>query len=165
MFKALRITTPEADARRLYYLAEAAKRLSEDEEMLDAVRQLGQRYSSSQWRLKALLSAGNRFIPTHANKGARQECAPSPRTMWAATRLHSAAKVSNVWEALAFLEPGAPHLVWCASNLYTWVAHFSRAWREVGWRRQPDLSACRWCGLPPYTEGRTKLLSRTGSWA
>ena len=63
--KTLRIGTPEEDARRLYYLAEAARRLNEDEDMLAAVRELGQRYSTSQWRLKALLSAGNRFVPTN----------------------------------------------------------------------------------------------------
>lgn len=52
----------EAAAERLYYLTEAYRRLNEDTEMLDAVRQLGERYPASPWRLKALITAGNRYL-------------------------------------------------------------------------------------------------------
>jgi soluble lytic murein transglycosylase len=52
----------EADAERLYYLAECARRQTDDDEMLSAVKRLGERYSKSPWRLKALISAANRFL-------------------------------------------------------------------------------------------------------
>lgn len=52
----------EAAAERLYYLTEVYRRLSDDSDMLDAIRQLGERYPVSPWRLKALITAGNRFL-------------------------------------------------------------------------------------------------------
>jgi soluble lytic murein transglycosylase len=52
----------EAAAERLYYLTEAYRRLNNDSGMLDAVHQLGERYPASLWRLKALITAGNRFL-------------------------------------------------------------------------------------------------------
>ncbi|HVV47560.1 MAG TPA: transglycosylase SLT domain-containing protein, partial [Bryobacteraceae bacterium] len=61
----LNVARPEADAERLYYLTEAARRADRDVEMLDAVQQLGQKYPQSQWRLKALQSAGNRYLITN----------------------------------------------------------------------------------------------------
>jgi soluble lytic murein transglycosylase len=59
--KSLSIAESEADARRLYYLAECARKLNADDEMLEAVNRL-KRYPDSPWRLKALLSVANRFI-------------------------------------------------------------------------------------------------------
>jgi soluble lytic murein transglycosylase len=63
--QALHVTGPEADAQRLYYLAEAARRLNDDTALMDAVKQLGERYPQSTWRLKALLAAGNRYLVTN----------------------------------------------------------------------------------------------------
>ncbi|MEP6714770.1 MAG: transglycosylase SLT domain-containing protein [Terriglobia bacterium] len=60
--KALKIPRSEANARRLYYLTEAARRGADDIAMMDAVRQLNERYSESPWRLKALITAGNRWV-------------------------------------------------------------------------------------------------------
>ncbi len=60
--KALHVTHPEAEAERLYYLTEAARKSDHDAEMMDAVRKLGERYPDSPWRLKALLAAGNRYL-------------------------------------------------------------------------------------------------------
>lgn len=54
--------SPEADAERLYYLTECARRLEKDEDMLRLVRRLGELYPSSPWRLKALVSVGNRYL-------------------------------------------------------------------------------------------------------
>ncbi|MBZ5585587.1 MAG: lytic transglycosylase domain-containing protein, partial [Acidobacteriia bacterium] len=54
--------SPDASAERLYYLEECARRLSDDGGMMAAVRSLGELYPKSPWRLKALLSAGNRFL-------------------------------------------------------------------------------------------------------
>jgi len=60
--RALEVTSPEADAERLYYIAECARRLNEDGAMLSAIEKMARQYPSSPWRLKALLSAGNRFL-------------------------------------------------------------------------------------------------------
>ena len=59
---ALRLPTPDAEAERLYYLAEAARRTGDDPALIDAVKQLGDRFPQSGWRLKALIGAGNRFV-------------------------------------------------------------------------------------------------------
>lgn len=60
--KSLDLPHSEADAERLYYLTECARRLSDDEQMLSYVKQLGKHYAQSPWRLKAIVSAGNRFL-------------------------------------------------------------------------------------------------------
>lgn len=52
----------EADAERLYYLAECARRLGNDEEMTEHLKRLGRAYPRSGWRLKALVSAANRYL-------------------------------------------------------------------------------------------------------
>ncbi len=51
-----------ADAERLYYLEECARKLGDDEQMLAAVKRLGSAYPHSPWRLRALVSAANRFL-------------------------------------------------------------------------------------------------------
>ena len=55
----------EADAERLYYLAECNRKLNDDGAMNDAVEALGKHYPDSPWRLKALTLAGNRYLLTH----------------------------------------------------------------------------------------------------
>jgi soluble lytic murein transglycosylase len=61
-FESLKLSRGEADAQRLYYIAAAARRLNN----LDAVRrtlaELAERYPRSQWRLEALVSAGNHYL-------------------------------------------------------------------------------------------------------
>ena len=52
----------EADAERLAYLVECARRLTDDDEMKAALDRLARHYPHSPWRLKALLSAANRFL-------------------------------------------------------------------------------------------------------
>ena len=65
----LPVTVPEADAERLYYLVECARRLDDDGEMLAAVKRLGAEYAGSPWRLKALVSAGNRYLVANRADG------------------------------------------------------------------------------------------------
>ena len=60
--RGLELPAAEADAERLYYLAECARRLTDDDEMMDAVHRLGRQYAKSQWRVKALITAANRFL-------------------------------------------------------------------------------------------------------
>jgi len=54
----------EAGAQRLYYLTEAYRRANDDNAMLDAIHQLEENYPQSPWRLKALITAGNRYLLT-----------------------------------------------------------------------------------------------------
>jgi soluble lytic murein transglycosylase len=60
--RGLDLPASEADAERLYYVMECARRAMDDDAMLGTVQKLGQQYRQSPWRLKALVSAGNRFL-------------------------------------------------------------------------------------------------------
>jgi soluble lytic murein transglycosylase len=60
--KSLNVAESEADAERLHYLAECARKLQDDDEMIGLVSRLGKVYPQSPWRFKALISAGNRFL-------------------------------------------------------------------------------------------------------
>jgi soluble lytic murein transglycosylase len=54
----------EAGAERLYYLTEAYRKLDDDSGMMAAIKELGERYPVSPWRLRALITAGNRYLLT-----------------------------------------------------------------------------------------------------
>jgi soluble lytic murein transglycosylase len=58
----LAVAESPAAAERLYYLAECARRRNDDAEMMSAVEQLAARHRQSPWRLKALISAANRYL-------------------------------------------------------------------------------------------------------
>jgi soluble lytic murein transglycosylase len=58
----LKLAHSEADAERMYYLAECARKLNDDTEMVETVQKMGRLYPKSVWRLKALVSTGNRFL-------------------------------------------------------------------------------------------------------
>ncbi|MGA3017038.1 MAG: lytic transglycosylase domain-containing protein [Bryobacteraceae bacterium] len=60
--RGLELPDTEADAERLYYLAECAWRLTGDDELHAALDRLERHYPRSPWRLKALLSAANRYL-------------------------------------------------------------------------------------------------------
>ncbi|HEX8984856.1 MAG TPA: transglycosylase SLT domain-containing protein [Bryobacteraceae bacterium] len=57
----LNVPAPEADAERLYYLLECARRQDRDDLIVDSLKRID-RYRRSPWRLKALYSAGNRYL-------------------------------------------------------------------------------------------------------
>lgn len=59
--QALEVTSPEADAERLYYVVRCARRLDRTADVLAAVAKLGSVFPKSQWRLQALLAAGDYF--------------------------------------------------------------------------------------------------------
>ncbi len=61
----LDVSGHDADAERLYYLTECARKLNDDEQMMEALRGLAKHYGESQWRYKALISAANRFLVTN----------------------------------------------------------------------------------------------------
>jgi soluble lytic murein transglycosylase len=54
----------EANAERLYYIAECARKLNDEDQMMEAVKKLG-KHRESPWRYKALVSAANRFLVTN----------------------------------------------------------------------------------------------------
>ena len=70
--KALAPSDPEAEARRLYYLTEAAARSDDWISIAAATTELNQHHPQSPWRLKALLTAGN----FHAKTGDRDKYVP-----------------------------------------------------------------------------------------
>ena len=53
---------PEADAERLYYLVECARRMNRDADMAALLERLARLYPRSAWRMRALISAGNRYL-------------------------------------------------------------------------------------------------------
>jgi soluble lytic murein transglycosylase len=58
----LQVSSPEAEAERLYWLVQSYRRLDRDDEMLEAVDQLARKAPNSLWRQKALIQAANNFI-------------------------------------------------------------------------------------------------------
>lgn len=64
-FEKLHFDRSEADAERLYYLAECNRKLNDDSAMNGTLETLSKRFPESPWRLKALISAGNRYLLTH----------------------------------------------------------------------------------------------------
>jgi soluble lytic murein transglycosylase len=63
--KSLQVSHSETDAERLYYLTESARKTGDDTAMLEAIKDLEEHYAQSPWRLKALVTAGNRFVVTN----------------------------------------------------------------------------------------------------
>jgi soluble lytic murein transglycosylase len=60
--QSLDLSHSEADAERLYYLAECQRRANDDDERLETVKRLAKDYRRSPWRLKALVSAANHYL-------------------------------------------------------------------------------------------------------
>src|SRR5471030_358543 len=58
----LEVAASEAAAERQYYLEECARRLNNDDGMMAAIKELAAAYSKSPWRLKAIVSAANRYL-------------------------------------------------------------------------------------------------------
>lgn len=60
--EALELKSPEADAERLYYLLACARRMGDTETMRACVERLEQNHPRSEWRLQALVWAGNHYL-------------------------------------------------------------------------------------------------------
>jgi soluble lytic murein transglycosylase len=58
----LEVVSSEADAERLYYLVECARRVDDESELRGALDRLESQFPKSPWRLKALVSSGNYFL-------------------------------------------------------------------------------------------------------
>jgi soluble lytic murein transglycosylase len=59
---ALELPDSEANAERLYYSAECARHRKDDAALASLTQQLAAEYRASPWRLKALMSAANRYL-------------------------------------------------------------------------------------------------------
>ncbi len=60
--RSLDVASPEADAERLYYMVECARRMEMDGDIAAALEQLNTKHPSSLWRMRALISAGNHYL-------------------------------------------------------------------------------------------------------
>ena len=58
----LDVSAPEADAQRMYYQMEAARRLDKLDEMDALANRIGRLYPTSPWHLEAAISAANRHL-------------------------------------------------------------------------------------------------------
>jgi soluble lytic murein transglycosylase len=63
--RTLEVSESEADAERLYYLAECAGRSNNETERLEAIHHLDQQHERSPWRFKALTSLADRYLLTN----------------------------------------------------------------------------------------------------
>ncbi|HEY2842029.1 MAG TPA: transglycosylase SLT domain-containing protein [Bryobacteraceae bacterium] len=59
---ALEVASPEADAERLYYLMQCARRLNNLDEMNALADRLSRLHPNSPWRLKAVTAAADRYL-------------------------------------------------------------------------------------------------------
>lgn len=57
--RGLKVTSPDADAERIYYLIACERRLDQDAGIQSALGELAGKYPASPWRLKALVLAAN----------------------------------------------------------------------------------------------------------
>ena len=60
--RSLELGKSEADAERLFYLEECARRLGNEDEMMPPVERLAELYPDSLWRLRALVGAANYYL-------------------------------------------------------------------------------------------------------
>ena len=58
----LQVDSPEADAERLYYQMQSARRLNNLDEMDALAAKLGRLHPNSPWRLQALVASANRYL-------------------------------------------------------------------------------------------------------
>jgi soluble lytic murein transglycosylase len=61
-FRTLELSTPDADAERLYYLVRCERAMDDPQGMLEFLGRLKSQYPDSQWRLNALTWAGNHYL-------------------------------------------------------------------------------------------------------
>jgi len=61
-FQSLDLPPGEADAERMYYLAECQRQLNGDDERVETVQRISKLYPQSPWRLKALVSLANHYL-------------------------------------------------------------------------------------------------------
>ena len=63
--RGLELSESEADAERLFYEEDCARRFADDSAMMEAVHEIAKKYPHSEWRLKATVNAANRWLVTN----------------------------------------------------------------------------------------------------
>ena len=58
----LTLAAPAADAERLFYLSECARKLNDEPAIAASIAALGEKYPRSPWRLKALVASANSYL-------------------------------------------------------------------------------------------------------
>ena len=108
--KSFRADSAETDARRLFYITESARKLNDDAEIATALKQLERQYPRSSWRLKALLSAGNKYVLSNDParygpifRSAAQDFPPGPDTAYSHWKVTWDAWLSGSNEVVALL--------------------------------------------------------------
>jgi soluble lytic murein transglycosylase len=66
--QSLEVETPQADAERLFYVAECSRRKDDEGATHAALQKLAKRYPDSPWCLKALLASANRYLLANAHE-------------------------------------------------------------------------------------------------
>ena len=108
--KSFRADSPEVDARRLFYITESARKLNDDAEIALALKQLAAQYPKSSWRLKALVSAGNKYVLSNEParydavfRSAAQDFPPGPDTAYSHWKVTWDAWLSSRADVVALL--------------------------------------------------------------
>jgi soluble lytic murein transglycosylase len=99
---ALRVSSPEAEAERLYYLLASSRRLGRTGEMLEALKQLNARHPQSPWRLEGLVAVGNHYLLSN-----------------------DVARYEPVFKACADAFPSSPQAPYCHWKI-SWAAYLAR---------------------------------------
>ena len=96
--KGLQISTPDADAERVFYMMQCARRLNNLDEVTTLLGQLAQQYPKSKWRVEALVAAANQYIVTN------QANSYDPLFRTCANEFPESAQAANCHWHVAFLE-------------------------------------------------------------
>jgi soluble lytic murein transglycosylase len=144
--RSLDLAESEADAERLYDLGECARRQADDGEMMSTIERLGRQYPKSPWRLRALVSAANRYLLVNRP----DDYLPLYRTAYQDFPADPAASFCH-WKVTfhSYLHGEADAGRLLREHLRSYPAHFTAgaALYFLGRRaeRENDLSAARTC--------------------
>jgi soluble lytic murein transglycosylase len=108
--RGLEIPESEADAERWFYLEECARRQNDEARMMAAVKRLDKLYPHSPWRLRALVSAANRYLVTNRraelaslDRSVYNDFPESPQAAQAHWRMAFAAYLANETDAAGLM--------------------------------------------------------------
>ena len=144
--RGLDLAPSEADAERLYDVGECARRQADDGEMMSTIERLGRQYPKSPWRLRALVSAANRYLLVNRP----DDYLPLYRTAYQDFPADPAAAFCH-WKVTfhSYLHGDADAGRLLREHLRSYPAHFTAgaALYFLGRRaeRENDLSAARTC--------------------
>jgi soluble lytic murein transglycosylase len=129
--KSFSVADPVVNAKRLYYVTEAARQNADDMEMMNAVHDLTEHHAQSTWRLKALITAGNRYLITNE----RDKYTPLYQAAFDDFPADSSTASSHwkiAWDAYLGNKPERAGLLRDQVELYTSDSHASTALYFLG---------------------------------